>query len=153
VRPDLHHGARRLPDYRRFLGTALDIVGEAWSTDQGRVEGALQTSEAVLRDAMRPSEPAWLKAARQNSLPSGSGKSGSHETPRWREQDSNHRSPAREMERKAEGIGLFRGTASVGRGRIGEPAKHPLVGRHRMQLRRVRHRLERSFSDAFSDLR
>ncbi|HEY6831576.1 MAG TPA: NAD(P)/FAD-dependent oxidoreductase [Pseudolabrys sp.] len=35
-------------------GTALHIVGEAWSTEQGWVEGALQTADAVVRDAIRP---------------------------------------------------------------------------------------------------
>jgi monoamine oxidase len=34
-------------------GAELHIVGEAWSSDQGWVEGALQTSEAVVRDIIR----------------------------------------------------------------------------------------------------
>jgi monoamine oxidase len=34
-------------------GTALHIVGEAWSTNQGWVEGALQTAEAVIDAMMR----------------------------------------------------------------------------------------------------
>jgi lysine 2-monooxygenase len=34
--------------------TALHIVGEAWSTEQGWVEGALQIADAVVRDAIRP---------------------------------------------------------------------------------------------------
>jgi monoamine oxidase len=47
---------------RPVPGAALHIVGEAWSTEQGWVEGALQTSEALVRDAMHLSAPAWLSA-------------------------------------------------------------------------------------------
>jgi hypothetical protein len=51
----------------------------------------------------------------------------------------------REAERKRKG---------VGRVEPGSPAKHPLVRRHRIQPRRVRHGLERlSFSDTVTDPR
>ena len=42
-------------------GTDLHIVGEAWSTDQGWIEGALQTVEALLVQDMKLAPPAWLR--------------------------------------------------------------------------------------------
>ena len=42
-------------------GTDLHIVGEAWSTDQGSVEGALQTVEALLVEVLKLAQPAWLR--------------------------------------------------------------------------------------------
>ena len=41
-------------------GTALHIVGEAWSTDQGWVEGALQTVEALLVEDLKLAPPTWI---------------------------------------------------------------------------------------------
>jgi lysine 2-monooxygenase len=41
-------------------GTALHIVGEAWSTDQSWVEGALQTVEALLVEDLKLEPPTWL---------------------------------------------------------------------------------------------
>ncbi len=41
-------------------GTALHIVGEAWSTDQGWVEGALETVEALLGEDLKLPPPAWI---------------------------------------------------------------------------------------------
>jgi lysine 2-monooxygenase len=41
-------------------GTDLHIVGEAWSTDQGWIEGALQTLEALLVEDLKLAPPAWL---------------------------------------------------------------------------------------------
>ncbi|MDT5050892.1 MAG: hypothetical protein QOG75_6814 [Mycobacterium sp.] len=42
-------------------GTALHIVGEAWSTDQGWVEGALQTVEALLVEDLKLAPPTWIR--------------------------------------------------------------------------------------------
>jgi monoamine oxidase len=42
-------------------GTDLHIVGEAWSTDQGWIEGALQTVEALLVEDLKLAPPAWLR--------------------------------------------------------------------------------------------
>ena len=39
----------------------LHIVGEAWSTDQGWIEGALQTVEALLVEDLKLAPPAWLR--------------------------------------------------------------------------------------------
>ena len=42
-------------------GIALHIVGEAWSTDQGWVEGAFQTVEALLVDDLKLAPPTWIR--------------------------------------------------------------------------------------------
>ena len=51
-----------MPEVRTPLpGTDLHIVGEAWSTDQGWIEGALQTVEALLVEDLKLAPPAWLR--------------------------------------------------------------------------------------------
>jgi monoamine oxidase len=42
-------------------GTALHIVGEAWSLDQGWIEGALQTVEALLAEDLKVTTPEWIR--------------------------------------------------------------------------------------------
>ncbi|MGE0783509.1 flavin monoamine oxidase family protein [Mycolicibacterium sp.] len=42
-------------------GTALHIVGEAWSLDQGWIEGALQTVEALLTEDLGLPSPDWIR--------------------------------------------------------------------------------------------
>ncbi len=43
-------------------GAPLYVCGEAWSTDQGWVRGALQTAEKVLQEKFGLQRPAWLSA-------------------------------------------------------------------------------------------
>jgi monoamine oxidase len=42
-------------------GTPIYICGEAWSRQQGWVEGALETADALLEDNLRLAPPAWRK--------------------------------------------------------------------------------------------
>jgi lysine 2-monooxygenase len=50
-----------IPRIRKPLADAnLYVCGEAWSTSQGWVEGALNTSERVLQDHLGLPRPPWL---------------------------------------------------------------------------------------------
>jgi lysine 2-monooxygenase len=53
-----------MPRIRHPLPDAnLYICGEAWSTNQGWVEGALNTAEHVLEDHFGLPRPGWLPDA------------------------------------------------------------------------------------------
>ncbi len=53
-----------MPRIRRpILGLPLSIVGEAWSTEAGWIEGALNTAEHVLEDQYNLARPTWLPAS------------------------------------------------------------------------------------------
>ena len=41
-------------------GVDLHIIGEAWSTGQGWIEGALQTTENLLTGPLNTPRPNWL---------------------------------------------------------------------------------------------
>ncbi len=49
-----------MPRIRKPLPGPLFICGEAWSLDQGWINGALQTAERVLRDHFGLQQPGWL---------------------------------------------------------------------------------------------
>lgn len=53
-----------MPRIRRpIAGLPLSIVGEAWSTEAGWIEGALNTAEHVLQEQYGLARPAWLPAS------------------------------------------------------------------------------------------
>ena len=55
--------AEVMPRIRKPTAGPLFICGEAWSTDQGWINGALQTSEHVLQDHLGTAPPAWLPSS------------------------------------------------------------------------------------------
>lgn len=44
-----------------FLGECIYVVGEAFSSDQGWIEGALRTAESVLLTHFELTEPDWIE--------------------------------------------------------------------------------------------
>jgi monoamine oxidase len=53
-----------MPRIRRpITGLPLSIVGEAWSTEAGWIEGALNTAEHVLEEQYGLARPSWLPAS------------------------------------------------------------------------------------------
>jgi hypothetical protein len=49
--------------HKPVAGEDVFICGEAYSNNQGWVEGALQTAEHVLRDGFGLTEQTWMKGA------------------------------------------------------------------------------------------
>jgi len=52
-----------MPRIRKPLPGRLFVCGEAWSTDQGWINGALQTTERVMQDHFALEPPPWLPGA------------------------------------------------------------------------------------------
>jgi monoamine oxidase len=52
-----------MPRIRKPLPQPLFVCGEAWSNDQGWINGALQTTERMLADHFSLDRPDWLPAS------------------------------------------------------------------------------------------